>query len=40
MSDALEENTRDKLHIWIYETTNDEIDLVEGNTIFILSENG
>ena len=40
MSDALEENTRDKLHIWLYETANGEIDIVEGIIIFNLSENG
>ena len=40
MSDALEENTRDKLDIWLSDTTNGEKYLVESNNIFYLSENG
>ena len=40
MSDALELNTRYKLYIWLSDTTNGKRDLVEGNNIFYLSENG
>ena len=39
MSDTLEENTRDKIYIWIYEK-NGKKDLMEGSNIFYLSENG
>ena len=35
MSDALEENTRDKLYKWISDKTNGKIDIVQGNNIFI-----
>ena len=35
MSDAFEENTRDKLCIWISDTFNGIRDLIEGNNIFI-----
>ena len=35
MSDALEENTRDKLNICLSDTTNGKIYPVEGNNIFI-----
>ena len=35
MSDALEWNTRDKLNMWLSDTTNGKKDLVEGNNIFI-----
>ena len=35
MSDDLEENNIDKLYIWLSDTTNEEIDLVQGNNIFI-----
>ena len=35
MSNALEENNRDKLYICLYDTTNVERDLVEGNNIFL-----
>ena len=40
MSDTLEENNRDKLYIWISETTNDKKDIVEGNNIFISQRMG
>ena len=40
MSDALEGNTRYKQYIWISDTTNGEIDLVEGEHIFYFSDNG
>ena len=36
MSDALEENTRDKLYIWISETTNRKI--LWGVNIFFISQ--
>ena len=35
MSDALEENTRDKLYTCLSDTINGERDLVEDNNIFI-----
>ena len=35
MSDALADNYRDKLYIWLSDTTNGERDLVEGKIIFI-----
>ena len=40
MSDALEENTRDKIYIWLSETTNRKNNLVEGNNIFISQRMG
>ena len=40
MSDAIEENTRDKLYIWISDKTNRMIYLVEGNNIFYFLDNG
>ena len=40
LSDSLWENIRDKLHIWISETTNGKKYLVEGNNIVYFSENG
>ena len=40
MSDRIEENPIDKLYIWLSNTINGERDIVEGNTIFYLSENG
>ena len=40
MSDALEENTRDKLYIRLSDTTNGKRDLLKGNNIINLSENG
>ena len=33
MDDALEENTRDKIYIWLYDTTSGEKYIVEGNNI-------
>ena len=38
--DTLEENTIYKLYICISETTNSEKDIMEGNNIVYLSENG
>ena len=35
MSDALEKNTKDKLYIWLSDTTNGEKYLVEGSNFFI-----
>ena len=40
MSDVFEENARDKLYIWLSDTTNGEKYLVEGNNIFYFSDNG
>ena len=40
MYDSLEENTRDKLYIWISERTNGEKYLVEGNSLFIYQRMG
>ena len=40
MSDSLEENTIDKLYIWLSDTNNEKKDLVEGNNIFYFSDNG
>ena len=39
ISSSLEENTRDKQYIQLYETTNGENDLVEGKNIVYLSDN-
>ena len=36
----LKKKTRDKLYIWISETTNEKNYLVEGNNFFYFSENG
>ena len=38
MCDALEENNRDKLYIWISETTNGKKYLVEGYNFLFLRE--
>ena len=40
MSDNLEVNTRDKIYIWISDKAIGERDIVEGNNIFHLSDNG
>ena len=40
MYDALEENTKYKLYIWISDTTNGKRDILEGNNVFNFSENG
>ena len=37
LSDAFEENTRDKIYICFSETTNGEKYLVEGNKLFYFS---
>ena len=40
MSDALEENTRDKIYTWNSDTTNGERDLVEGSNVLYFLDNG
>ena len=36
LHDALEENTKDKIYVWIFEPTNGAKYIVEGSNIFNL----